>query len=101
MIRRPPRSTLFPYTTLFPISDAREERQRSAKYSTEPAIGPLDRSDRSPDNPAASSDGAEALPPSRTGPYGAIDRGVTALRGSHGRRPCNVQRTPGVPRLRP
>src|SRR3712207_9048826 len=29
MIRRPPRSTLFPYTTLFRSDDARQLRQRS------------------------------------------------------------------------
>src|SRR2546430_9780684 len=30
MIRRPPRSTLFPYTTLFRSRDRREPRRRSA-----------------------------------------------------------------------
>src|SRR2546426_6813269 len=32
MIRRPPRSTLFPYTTLLPISDGWVERWGSARF---------------------------------------------------------------------
>src|SRR2546422_4503558 len=38
MIRRPPRSTLFPYTTLF--------RSRAGGFSHEAPIDPLDRVDR-------------------------------------------------------
>src|SRR5256885_11225476 len=37
MIRRPPRSTLFPYTTLFPSGI--RIRQRAYKKSERPAIG--------------------------------------------------------------
>src|SRR3712207_7528539 len=34
MIRRPPRSTLFPYTTLFRSQDGTHRRQRDAAYRT-------------------------------------------------------------------
>src|SRR5256885_7204619 len=45
MIRRPPRSTLFPYTTLFRSSDARD---RAGDAITEPrAVGRDDRDLRS------------------------------------------------------
>src|SRR6266436_9534606 len=41
MIRRPPRSTLFPYTTLFRSSCPRDRAPRPAKRRSAP--GPLDR----------------------------------------------------------
>src|SRR5438874_9376838 len=34
MIRRPPRSTLFPYTTLFRSSESARMRSRSSQYAT-------------------------------------------------------------------
>src|SRR3712207_7199010 len=33
MIRRPPRSTLFPYTTLFRSDDAQDDERRDGRYS--------------------------------------------------------------------
>src|SRR2546430_4018614 len=38
MIRRPPRSTLFPYTTLFRSSYAKSERERAQRLWEESAI---------------------------------------------------------------
>src|SRR5687768_18184243 len=40
MIRRPPRSTLFPYTTLFRSPRAARVRRRGARRSTPGARGP-------------------------------------------------------------
>src|SRR2546430_9597536 len=37
MIRRPPRSTLFPYTTLFRSGDDRDQRRKTGKGSAPPA----------------------------------------------------------------
>src|SRR5256885_8257508 len=39
MIRRPPRSTLFPYTTLFRSAHSRAKRGRRMSPRFEPAIG--------------------------------------------------------------
>src|SRR5687768_14771302 len=57
MIRRPPRSTLFPYTTLFRSSGARSGRGRWAETARPPARG-YDVSGSGPD----SSTRARALP---------------------------------------
>src|SRR2546422_8457088 len=43
MIRRPPRSTLFPYTTLFRSSDSRKERSRRRRAVRRP-VPPTRRS---------------------------------------------------------
>src|SRR2546427_9061477 len=41
MIRRPPRSTLFPYTTLFRSAERRRERARvAAPHAVEPPVDP-------------------------------------------------------------
>src|SRR3712207_7032022 len=40
MIRRPPRSTLFPYTTLFRSGQPREPRQVTVGNRLEPLLGP-------------------------------------------------------------
>src|SRR6478609_11518965 len=40
MIRRPPRSTLFPYTTLFRSHRRHAERQRPARVLRHPALRP-------------------------------------------------------------
>src|SRR2546425_4411420 len=49
MIRRPPRSTLFPYTTLFRSSDAAAMRMRSPEMTRWPGLlgKPLSRTARS------------------------------------------------------
>src|SRR2546430_5252531 len=39
MIRRPPRSTLFPYTTLFRSQQGQEDRKQPAWQATAPACG--------------------------------------------------------------
>src|SRR2546430_12326427 len=48
MIRRPPRSTLFPYTTLFrstdPLGEERAQRRRLAhQFQRQPRVAPGDR----------------------------------------------------------
>src|SRR3712207_7056803 len=58
MIRRPPRSTLFPYTTLFRSAS---ERQRGRGRRSSPATSPR-RSTRSRAGPAASSRCTAAAP---------------------------------------
>src|SRR5256885_3320584 len=45
MIRRPPRSTLFPYTTLFRSVAAGRQRRRRRRPELD-AAGPLQRADR-------------------------------------------------------
>src|SRR5258708_17630557 len=60
MIRRPPRSTLFPYTTLFRSEDAHDEDQRSR---TSRAGGPRLLSDRAGDlRPGADARAAHGPP---------------------------------------
>src|SRR3712207_8729784 len=46
MIRRPPRSTLFPYTTLFRSAADRDERQREAPHLARVLDGRLRGDDR-------------------------------------------------------
>src|SRR3712207_8937640 len=46
MIRRPPRSTLFPYTTLFRSGRDRQEGERRAERGTGADRGPTDRRGR-------------------------------------------------------
>src|SRR5260221_7898374 len=52
MIRRPPRSTLFPYTTLFRSGEKPEARQDTANTATEPTSTVLrpSRSASGPEN---------------------------------------------------
>src|SRR3712207_7745045 len=45
MIRRPPRSTLFPYTTLFRSGNLRAERQQPLDQAAVPALHRLERTD--------------------------------------------------------
>src|SRR2546422_4533920 len=74
MIRRPPRSTLFPYTTLFrsgPGLLARVAREREAIY----VLDTLPGKQSAPENPVARSE--YALPLLR-------DRKSTRLNSSHG-----------------
>src|SRR5687768_18208364 len=76
MIRRPPRSTLFPYTTLFRSQEAAPRHQ-----------GSLDRLQEEPDRGVAErADGALPAPgpvQRRTHPH-EIDRKSTRLNSSHG-----------------
>src|SRR2546430_7036105 len=71
MIRRPPRSTLFPYTTLFRSGRARPPRGEAPHEDERHALG-RDRLDD--DRP-----GAEA----REGEHDAEDRKSTRLNSSH------------------
>src|SRR5256884_5577269 len=71
MIRRPPRSTLFPYTTLFRSRAARRRAARPGRRAVLP-LGDAGESDR--DRPAhAARDGARGR-----------DRKSTRLNSSHG-----------------
>src|SRR2546430_9158078 len=79
MIRRPPRSTLFPYTTLF----------RSP--SRRPRAGRRGRGARNPPPPAALAVAGGRLPSPRRAPGGAarvrVDRAAAALPGARVRGP--------------
>src|SRR2546427_7741054 len=66
MIRRPPRSTLFPYTTLF----------RSVLWSV-PSKTPADSPSGAPRSPP------RMKPPARSGKSRATDRKSTRLNSSH------------------
>src|SRR5258706_2189764 len=59
MIRRPPRSTLFPYTTLF-RSKARHERPARCLWPPAAGLGPLGLRPRAP--APASAHGLSSLP---------------------------------------
>src|SRR5688572_32731046 len=82
MIRRPPRSTLFPYTTLFRSYDrmmVRVEEVRQSARITKQCLNDL------PEGPVASLD-RKVVPPKReaTGPSGrSLDRKSTRLNSSH------------------
>src|SRR2546422_1851658 len=65
MIRRPPRSTLFPYTTLFRSRAAVERRRRCRRKTSAP-------------------DGRERRSPPRRRPCRERDRKSTRLNSSHG-----------------
>src|SRR3712207_7625210 len=80
MIRRPPRSTLFPYTTLFRSRDARQERQGG--------LGDDVQRDARPDpaRPDDAGDGRHHLPPPAPPQHpleGHADRKSTRLNSSH------------------
>src|SRR5258707_10537935 len=71
MIRRPPRSTLFPYTTLFRSQSARRRNRRDGAVDRLPAMA---LSHARPDHAAAAS--AKGFPQYR-------DRKSTRLNSSH------------------
>src|SRR3712207_7537974 len=74
MIRRPPRSTLFPYTTLFRSLDVEFAREGSSR--AEPAL--LERGLRSAREPPR---GSRRVPP--RGRQHPLDRKSTRLNSSH------------------
>src|SRR3712207_8950706 len=87
MIRRPPRSTLFPYTTLFRSAQGVRHRGRGplpegpcchpplAGSERGPAAGPLEA------GPSAVEEGGEGAGDRRPGP--ALDRKSARLNSSH------------------
>src|SRR3989449_7525201 len=83
MIRRPPRSTLFPYTTLF-----RSHRAQRGRAHGHERAGPGHRERHDQDRDGADAGGARGAPPARTdaaaGPRRAPLRG--AARGGRRRR---------------
>src|SRR3712207_7728274 len=86
MIRRPPRSTLFPYTTLFRSRQATPERTGPQSPGGGPAGGSRAGGGRSP-VPAPPA-GMGAQPPARTKQRGGgqrerTDRKSTRLNSSH------------------
>src|SRR3712207_8127271 len=64
MIRRPPRSTLFPYTTLFRSTAARSRRESSVTSSGTPS--PSDRSTSSAAAPRPTASPAKSCPSARS-----------------------------------
>src|SRR3989442_6858922 len=82
MIRRPPRSTLFPYTTLF-RSRTRAERSPPRTGQLRPPPAALARPDRAP-APLAPLPGHHArLPYRASAAGGGRDRKSTRLNSSH------------------
>src|SRR3712207_7170144 len=83
MIRRPPRSTLFPYTTLFRSLEAHEQGQQSGVAD----VCPDDRAGGRPENgggtPPATCDLRPATPHGALSPTRATDRKSTRLNSSH------------------
>src|SRR3712207_7911367 len=80
MIRRPPRSTLFPYTTLFRSRHLAVEVQPRAELLDAPAVEEL------AGHPTAAVDGAALLeerPPVLHEPLAVGDRKSTRLNSSH------------------
>src|SRR3712207_7581471 len=79
MIRRPPRSTLFPYTTLFRSHGGGRPRDRRPRRPLRPGGGRPDPPRRQRRRPRAGVEGR--LPPDAGG--GAEDRKSTRLNSSH------------------
>src|SRR3712207_6868755 len=73
MIRRPPRSTLFPYTTLFRSATSRGGGGANSPASSYPSRGPLPLAGRGEGHPPG------GRPPSG----GGTDRKSTRLNSSH------------------
>src|SRR3712207_8634627 len=89
MIRRPPRSTLFPYTTLFRSQDVRAEEEQEDRHD---GLGRLRRNDRDQhDSPKKGADATRDGQPRDLGPVhvaeapvrGTRDRKSTRLNSSH------------------
>src|SRR5687768_18197704 len=75
MIRRPPRSTLFPYTTLFRSVVGRHHRPDRRRGPNLEGPGPFDET----------GGGLGVDPASEgAGPHGLVDRKSTRLNSSHG-----------------
>src|SRR3712207_9024871 len=72
MIRRPPRSTLFPYTTLFRSRPASRQRRASSPSAVPGAVGVPDRAG-----------GADQRPEALRRATGGRDRKSTRLNSSH------------------
>src|SRR5256886_14759089 len=81
MIRRPPRSTLFPYTTLFRSPHARDEERQGGKRG-EPVVRELERRrGEEPDDEHRPQREQEPQPCGRVLPR--TDRKSTRLNSSH------------------
>src|SRR3712207_7987544 len=78
MIRRPPRSTLFPYTTLFRSDDARHVLQ-ARRLPDRPDTVPLDHGDRDGGRQAVQHERDD----DRAGGVAEKDRKSTRLNSSH------------------
>src|SRR5256885_7961169 len=81
MIRRPPRSTLFPYTTLFRSLGFPKRRAAPGGSRVAPHDGRFARSGA--DGPALGSRSARVLRPRRRAASFAADRKSTRLNSSH------------------
>src|SRR3712207_8248507 len=80
MIRRPPRSTLFPYTTLFRSRGGRHERERLGRDRADPGADPLAAAGRA--RPARGP-GRAARRARDSGGGPVRDRKSTRLKSSH------------------
>src|SRR3712207_7618907 len=78
MIRRPPRSTLFPYTTLFRSKAGRRWGRYSAPYAVVTAVPPVRRAGMQRHRGAGVADGDAG-----DGGWGRGDRKSTRLNSSH------------------
>src|SRR2546430_17393010 len=87
MIRRPPRSTLFPYTTLFRAHEPAAPRGDDGCSASNPAaVAPAHAGALAPpDRPSRIGGGGRAGPPSRPGRALAVGAGVRAGGGAGGR----------------
>src|SRR3712207_7064224 len=81
MIRRPPRSTLFPYTTLFRSPDPLATRRRGRSRPVGARLGTLEPSGVGTEVPGARSAGVSGQALQRRGEAG--DRKSTRLNSSH------------------
>src|SRR2546422_4256119 len=82
MIRRPPRSTLFPYTTLFRSWKARKRRR--LVVTCEPGFSPRHRDDAAPHIGERQPSQERRDPLGARGPSTFQDRKSTRLNSSHG-----------------
>src|SRR5690348_17769337 len=83
MIRRPPRSTLFPYTTLFRSSAIAGGRQRFAQQTARARAEQNRARGRRPPRPPSLSRWVLPSPAAGEGKGGARDRKSTRLNSSH------------------
>src|SRR5687768_18272269 len=82
MIRRPPRSTLFPYTTLFRSLPARRAPPHAGGAGLVRPRHPRDGAQRARDRPRSRVEGTVAV--LRRGAARVLDRKSTRLNSSHG-----------------
>src|SRR3712207_8656860 len=85
MIRRPPRSTLFPYTTLFRSADPTRQVPTGQPEQADREQTPTRETERIPQRPAAETEDKETrvIRTPGSGPAQGEDRKSTRLNSSH------------------